>query len=282
MISFSNIGYMGRLGNQMFQFASTLATGKRKGYEVRFPIENCSGFRRIGPIDLSTGALSDVKCDLLDCFNIPNDYFISSPRLQIYSLFNEGKFEYDDRIESIPDGCNLSGYFQTEKYFLDIKEEIKNIFSFKKEIVEEGDRILREISGGKELVSIHVRRGDYTLYPDHHPTCNPEYYSLGIQEIRKVSEKDLKVIIFSDDKQWCLDNMKNYIGENFSITNTEDPYVELYMMTKCNYHIIANSSFSWWGSWLSNSKLTVAPSKWFGSAMDKNTQDIYLKEWISI
>ena len=282
MISFGNIGYMGRLWNQMFQFASTLATGKRKGYEVRFPIENCSGFRRIGPIDLSTGALSDVKCDLLDCFDIPNEYFISSPRLQIYSLFNEGKFEYDDRIESIPDGCNLSGYFQTEKYFLDIKEEIKNIFSFKKEIVEEGDRILREISGGKELVSIHVRRGDYTLYPDHHPTCNPEYYSLGIQEIRKVSEKDLKVIIFSDDKQWCLDNMKNYIGEDFSITNTEDPYVELYMMTKCNYHIIANSSFSWWGSWLANSKLTVAPSKWFGSAMDKNTQDIYLKEWISI
>jgi hypothetical protein len=273
---------MGRLGNQMFQFASTLATGKRKGYEVKFPLENCNDLRRIGPIDLSTGAFSDVKCDLLDCFDIPNEYFISSPRLQIYSLFSEGKFEYDDRIESIPDGCNLSGYFQTEKYFLDIKEEIKNIFSFKKEIVEEGDRILREISGGKELVSIHVRRGDYTLYPDHHPTCNPEYYSLGIQEIRKVSEKDLKVIIFSDDKQWCLDNMKYYIGEDFSITNTEDPYVELYMMTKCNYHIIANSSFSWWGSWLSNSKLTVAPSKWFGSAMDKNTQDIYLKEWISI
>ena len=282
MISFSNIGYMGRLGNQMFQFASTLAIGKRKGYEVKFPIENCSGFRRIGPIDLSTGDLSDVKCDLLDCFDIPNEYFISSTRLQIYSLFNEGKFEYDDRIESIPDGCNLSGYFQTEKYFLDIKEEIKNIFSFKKEIVEEGDRILREISGGKELVSVHVRRGDYTLYPDHHPTCNPEYYSLGIQEIRKVSEKDLKVIIFSDDKQWCLDNMKNYIGEDFSITNTEDPYVELYMMTKCNYHIIANSSFSWWGSWLSNSKLTFAPSKWFGPAINKNTEDIYSKEWINI
>jgi hypothetical protein len=270
---------MGRLGNQMFQFASTLAAGKRKGYEVKFPLENCNDLRRIGPIDLNTGALSDVKCDLLDCFDISNEYFISSPRLQIYSLFNEGKFEYDDRIESIPDGCNLSGYFQTEKYFLDIKEEIRNIFAFKKEIVKEGDRILREISEGKELVSIHVRRGDYTLYPDHHPTCNPEYYSLGIQEIRKVSEKDLKAIIFSDDKQWCLDNMKNYIGEDFYITNTEDPYVELYMMTKFDYHVIANSSFSWWGSWLSNSKLTVAPSRWFGQAMDKNTEDVYCKNW---
>ena len=282
MISFSNIGYMGRLGNQMFQFASTLAIGKRKGYEVRFPIENCSGFRRIGPIDLNTGALSDVKCDLLDCFDIPNEYFISSSRLQIYSLFNEGKFEYDDRIESIPDGCNLSGYFQTEKYFLGIKEEIKNIFAFKKEIVEEGDRILREISEGKELVSIHVRRGDYTLYPDHHPTCDPYYYSRCLEEIKKISGGSLKVIVFSDDKQWCLDNMKNYIGEDFSITNSEDPYTELYMMTKCEYHVIANSSFSWWGSWLSDSKLTIAPSRWFGPAINKNTEDIYSKEWINI
>lgn len=282
MISFSNIGYMGRLGNQMFQFASTLAIGKRKGYDVKFPIENCNVFRRIGPVDLNTGDLTDVKCDLLDCFDMPNEYFISSSRLQIYSVYSESKFEYDDRIESIPDGFNLSGYFQTEKYFLDIKEEIKKIFSFKKEIIQEGNRILKEISGGKELVSIHVRRGDYTLYPDHHPTCDPGYYSRCLEEIKKISGEGLKVIVFSDDKQWCLDNMKNYIGENFCITNTEDPYVELYMMTKCNYHVIANSSFSWWGSWLSDSKLTIAPSRWFGPAMGKNTNDVYCKNWIKI
>jgi hypothetical protein len=72
------------------------------------------------------------------------------------------------------------------------------------------------------------------------------------------------------------------IGDNFTIPETENPYVELYMMTKCNYHIIANSSFSWWGSWLSNSKLTIAPSQWFGSAMGKNTDDVYCKNWIKI
>jgi hypothetical protein len=279
MISFGNIGYMGRLGNQMFQFASTLATGKRKGYEVRFPIENCSGLSRIGPIDINTGSLTDVKCDLLDCFDIPNEYFIPSPRIQLYSMYSESIFEYDNRIESIPDGCNLSGYFQSEKYFLDIKEEIKKIFSFKKEIIQEGNRILREISGGKELVSVHVRRGDYTLYPDHHPTCDLDYYYRGLEEIKKISSEDLKIIVFSDDKQWCLDNMENYIGEDFSITNSEDPYVELYMMTKCDYHVIANSSFSWWGSWLSDSKLTIAPSRWFGPAINKNTEDVYCKNW---
>jgi len=282
MISFGNIGYMGRLGNQMFQFASTVGIGKRKGYEARFPIENCSGFRRIGPIDLNTGALSDVKCDLLDCFDIPREYFIPSSRLQIYSPYSESIFEYDNRIESIPDGCNLSGYFQTEKYFIGSEDEIKKIFSFKKEIIEEGDRILNRIIGGRELVSIHIRRGDYTLYPDHHPTCNTGYYSEGIEKIKDISGENVNIIIFSDDKKWCYENMGNQVGDNFIIPETENPYVELYMMTKCNYHIIANSSFSWWGSWLSDSKLTLAPSQWFGSAMGKNTKDIYCKNWIKI
>jgi hypothetical protein len=282
MITFQNIGYMGRLGNQMFQLASTLGIGKRLGFDVRFPIENCKFSQNTGPIDLKTGSLSQVKCDLLECFDIPTEYFIPSSRLQIYSLYSESIFEYDNRIESIPDGCNLSGYFQTEKYFFDIREEIKKILSFKEEIVKEGNRILDQIREGKELVSIHVRRGDYTLYPDHHPTCDPIYYTKCLEEIKKISGENKKIIIFSDDKQWCLDNMKNYIGENFFITNSEDPYVELYMMTKCDYHIIANSSFSWWGSWLSDSKLTIAPSRWFGPAMGKNTNDVYCKNWIKI
>ena len=67
MITFQNIGYMGRLGNQMFQFASTLGIGKRKGYDVKFPIENCSNPHLIGPIDVKTGSITPVKCDLLDC-----------------------------------------------------------------------------------------------------------------------------------------------------------------------------------------------------------------------
>jgi hypothetical protein len=282
MISFGNIGYMGRLGNQMFQFASTVGIANRKGYDVKFPIENCSAPHMVGPIDVKSGSITPVKCDLLDCFDVPKEYFISSSRLQIYSLFNEEKFEYDSNTELIPDGSALNGYFQTEKYFLEIREEIKKIFSFKEEIVKEGNRILDQMREGKELVSIHVRRGDYTLYPDHHPTCDTSYYTKCLEEIKRVSNSDLKIVIFSDDKQWCLDNMKNYIGEDFSITNSEDPYVELYMMTKCQYHVIANSSFSWWGSWLSDSKLTIAPSRWFGPLIPKNTEDVYCKNWIKI
>jgi hypothetical protein len=282
MISFQNIGYMGRLGNQMFQFASVLGISKRRGFEARFPLENCNSSRRIGPIDLNTGTLTDVKCDLLDCFEGLEEYFIPSTRLQIYSLYSESKFEYDERTELIPDGCNLSGYFQTEKYFIEIEEDIRKLFTFKKEIVEEGNRILEKLPKDKEIISVHVRRGDYTLYPEHHPLCSSHYYSSAIQEIKKISGEDVTVIVFSDDKKWCLDNMGNSIVENFIIAETENPYVELYMMTKCNYHIIANSSFSWWGSWLSNSKLTICPSVWLGPAINGNTKDVPPQGWIKI
>jgi hypothetical protein len=282
MITFQNIGYMGRLGNQMFQFASTLGIGKKRGYDVKFPIENCGISHMVGPIDVKTGSIIPVKCDLLDCFDIPEKYFISSPRIQMYSLYNEGKFEYDESTEMIPDGTVLNGYFQTEKYFKGIREDLIKIFKFKKEFTELGDEYLDSIRENKKLLSLHIRRGDYTLYPDHHPVCDFGYYSRAIEEIRKNGGENFKTIIFSDDKDWCLSNMKDVIGENFIVSEIDNPYIELYMMSKCDYHIIANSSFSWWGSWLSDSKLTIAPSRWFGPAMGKNTNDVYCKNWIKI
>lgn len=273
---------MGRLGNQMFQFASTLGIGKRKGYDVKFPIENCSTTHMVGPIDVKTGSITPVKCDLLDCFDIPEKYFISSPRIQMYSLYNEGKFEYDEGTEMIPDGTVLNGYFQTEKYFKGIREDLIKIFKFKKEFTELGDEYLDSIRENKKLLSLHIRRGDYTLYPDHHPVCDFGYYSRAIEEIRKNGGENFKTIIFSDDKDWCLSNMKDVIGENFIVSEIDNPYIELYMMSKCDYHIIANSSFSWWGSWLSDSKLTIAPSRWFGSLIPKNTEDVYCENWIKL
>jgi hypothetical protein len=273
---------MGRLGNQMFQFASILGISKKRGFEARFPLENCNSPRRIGPIDINTGGLSDVKCDLLDCFEGLGRYFIPSTRLQIYSLYSESKFEYDENTESIPDGTCLNGYYQTEKYFKDIREDILKIFKFKNEFSKSGDEYLDSVREGKKLVSLHIRRGDYTLYPDHHPTCDLEYYRKSIEEIKKIGGEDFKAIVFSDDKNWCLSNMKGIIGENFIVSEIDNPYTELYMMTKCDYHIIANSSFSWWGSWLSNSKLTIAPSRWFGSLIPKNTEDVYCENWIKI
>jgi hypothetical protein len=88
------------------------------------------------------------------------------------------------------------------------------------------------------------------------------------------------VIVFSDDPEWCKNVFKK---DPFIISTFEDPFFDLCLMSLCDYHIIANSSFSWWGSWLANSKQTIAPKKWFaGEFLNWNTRDLYLPNWIII
>jgi hypothetical protein len=282
MITFQTIGYLGRLGNQMFQFASTLGIASRKNLEARFPIENCSIVHMSGPFDPIEGKNIGVKCDLLNCFDIDPRYFIPGNQIQIKYSYHEHDFGFNQETLNIIDSCNLYGYFQSEKYFLHIRNRIRKEFTFKEWISDEGDKILESLSEGCEMISVHVRRGDYTMYPEHHPPCDIQYYKSAIEKIKETHGDDVKIIVFSDDKNWCRLNLNDAFGGDFLVCPSNNPYVELYIMTRCNYHIIANSSFSWWGSWLADSKMTIAPSRWFGPAMIKNTEDVYCKNWIKI
>ena len=128
--------------------------------------------------------------------------------------------------------------------------------------------------GGSVPVSIHVRRGDYTLYPDHHPTCSKEYYDAAMDRF----DSSHKFILFSDDIDWCREN---FTGDRFYHVDTGSPYSDLKVMTMCKHHINANSSFSWWGSWLNpkEGKRVICPSRWFGPAIPKDVSDVYCEGW---
>ena len=282
MIGFQQIGYMGRLGNQMFQFASTLGIANRLGLEARFPIDNCLKFQGSGPFDPKLGRNMLVKCDLLDCFDIDPIYFIPERHLVLDKVYHESVFEYDAGTQQIEDGTNLYGYFQTEKYFLDARDLILQQFAFKAHIRQSAEfymENIRSTNKGSQIVSIHVRRGDYVMFPDHHPTCSKEYYNTAISKFEEFDQK--RFLVFSDDIDWCS---QEFQGENFIVCDIQDPYIELYLMSLCDHHIIANSSFSWWGAWLNRKeeKKVIAPSRWFGSAMNKNTDDVYSPNWIKI
>jgi hypothetical protein len=264
MITFNNIGYMGRFGNQMFQFAATVGIARKLGYDVFFPIE-----RFVNNED--PNSYNGAK--LLDCFDIDPSYFRGIQEIPIKYIYNEHEFTYNNQTENIPDFTSLNGYFQTEKYFTHIEDEIRKIFTFRDDIKKIGDEIL-EIEDG---ISIHVRRGDYLGSPDHHPTQDQNYYLSSIKEFMK--QKNTKFYIFSDDPEWCKMNM---IVPNSQIVETGSPYVDLYLMSKCKGHIIANSSFSWWGAWLSKSEKVIAPSKWFGPSMNKDASEVYCDKWIVI
>ena len=278
MITFPQIGYMGRLGNQMFQFASTLGIANRLGFEARFPIENCLNYQGSGPFDPNIGRCMLVKCDLTDCFNIGMEYFIPERHLSRGSSYHENEFGYNKETESLQDDCSLSGYFQTEKYFSEFRDLILSQFDFRSSYKAPAEAYIQTIRNEHKdavIASIHVRRGDYVMFPDHHPPCSFNYYNSAIEELRIANEK-VVYLIFSDDVDWCRSEFND---PSYIISDLGNPYVEMCSMSLCDHNIIANSSFSWWGSWLNKNpdKMVIAPSRWFGSQINKDVSDVYFK-----
>jgi hypothetical protein len=163
----------------------------------------------------------------------------------------------------------LSGYFQSEKYFQSKAEDIKYIFSPSKDWISDVQ------SSHRESVSVHVRRGDYLHLPNHHPCCTLDYYNEALQQF-----PNSKIVIFSDDIEWC----KKQFDSNYTFIQGQSDYDDLWTMSKCDHHIIANSSFSWWGAWLGHNphKTVIAPKNWFGKNLKHNTNDLYPDEWVTI
>ena len=127
--------------------------------------------------------------------------------------------------------------------------------------------------GFDKVVGVHVRRTDFTT--------DPQFYSLGMDYYIRGLEyfDDIPVMIVSDDPEWCKEK---FVGDRFFISTSKNMCVDLCLLSLCDYHIIANSSFSWWGSWLAGSDKTVAPKQWFspiGNFKDWSTKDLYNPDW---
>jgi len=197
------------------------------------------------------------KPNLFDIFNLTASKDGTAP-----FLLEEKGFHYTPLPTTNKD-LMLRGYFQSEKYFKDYEEELRKEFTFKSKVDEVAP----------QTTSIHVRRGDYVTLPNHHPLCTLEYYKKAISMF-----SDQKFLVFSDDLDWCRDNIK---GASVSYSDGLSPEEDLHRMTMCDNHIIANSSFSWWGAWLSNGEgKVIAPKQWFGPKGPGSSKDLIPNEWI--
>ena len=263
MLSFNHLGNLGRLGNQMFQYASLKGISKYRGYDYCLPPNDY-----VGTMDPNC---SKADFNIFQCFKLPE----VERKIADNILVEESSFNFDENIwNSCPDNVDLFGYFQTEKYFKNIEHEIKSDFTFIDEITNPCDELLKSEFGDSDVISIHVRRGDYLNY-SHHPVQSTDYYIEALSYFNTTTP----VIVFSDDIEWCK-KQKIFESDRFTMSEGNNTAVDLYLQTKCNNHIICNSSFSWWGAWLSNSKRVIAPKKWFGPPLTHNTDDLYCKEWI--
>lgn len=169
----------------------------------------------------------------------------------------------------------LNGYFGSERYFIHRRDEILKLFKDK----ESFDTIKNNFTNS---VSLHIRRGDYINKPTVHPFLNIKYYIQAMEYLENKAHID-KIFLFSEDRDldWCKDNFKD---SRIEFTNGLPDYIHLYMMSLCNHNIIANSSFSAWGSWLNehNDKIIISPRRWHGPGLEYPATAFFCDNWILI
>ena len=269
MIGFNALGRMGRLCNQMFQYAALKGIARKTGVDCCIP-------HYTQAVDDGIGNM--LRTELFDSFDL--DVKIGLLNNGHAPVVNERHFHFDEELfKMCPDHVDLRGYFQTEKYFKHIEKEIRSDFTFKDEILNPCKEMIESV---ENPIALHVRRGDYIKNAENHFNLPIEYYDAALGKF----DDDRNVIVFSDDPLWCHDE-GIFVDDRFIISENEDNRVDLCLMSLCDDFIIANSSYSWWGAWLSanKDKTVIAPAQWFGKTgytKDHNTKDLIPNDWIII
>ena len=257
---------MGGLGNQMFQIATGLSEALEHNTQAYFSKKT--------NLHISATSRPDYKDTILEF--LPR---MEEPNLPV---FNERRFTYK-KLENIINK-KLRGYFQSEKYFIKHKNEVIKFFKtclLREDVQNKINNILNKINT-TNTISVHVRRNDYIHLQHVHYLQGETYYKNALTKLSKILDlTTYKLVIFSDDIKWCKKCQIFKKNKCYFVENNED-YIDLYLMSMCKHHIIANSSFSWWGAFLNENenKFVVAPSKWFGPQGPKKWDTIYCSNWL--
>lgn len=287
----------GGLGNQMFQYALYLKLTSM-GREVKFDDVTEYELENARPIMLWCFGIDYPKATREEINEITDGFVALKDRIR-RKLFGRKSLEYHeadcnfDPEVLTKEPAYLTGYFQSEAYFKDIEDKVREAFTFQPVIFDRLSRDSRE----KLLyyqdkidhsisVSLHIRRGDYLASSEiYGGNCTDEYYKRAITLIRE-KYKAAVFFVFSNDNVWTSEWLKNNFPEENTFvpiqgTSEETGYLDMLLMSRCKHHILANSSFSWWGAYLnpSRDKTVIAPSRWLNN---QNCRDIYTPEMIRI
>jgi hypothetical protein len=249
----------GGLGNQMFQYAYGRHLSNKYNKKLYLDI-NFYQYQSLRKFSLQDFDDIDISVD-----KIKVDY-------PIYRVDDD--FNYKELPTPNDCGYYLNGYWQSEKYFKESEHIIREEFKPNKNLFE---KILETPGLDTKTVSMHIRRTDYVTSNGYHPVQTMNYYQNAID---LVGDYDT-LYIFSDDINWCKENLK---FKNMIFRENTSDIEDLFLMSMCSNNIIANSSFSWWGAWLNihPEKKIIAPTNWFGEQVNLNTSDMIPSDWIKI
>lgn len=288
MITFKKLGHLGRLANQMFQYSLLYSVAKQKGYDFALPLENLqntvdSGFNPV------INKRESMYLYLPECFNITGN-FLPQSQITTKHLYDHGRdyAKYSPNIFDIADNTDIKGYFQSYKYFDNIKEDIIKEFTFKpliEELTTEYFNNLKNQFNVDTITGIHVRHGDVKNEKGARLVLlNKDYYKKAIDKFRSPNNLFL---IFSDDIEWCKENLNGSDVEyskysTYKKSTPRNEFMDLCCMTHCDNLIMACSSFSWWGAYLNkNEGNIIVPDKWWGPQYHNRTEtDIRLPHWL--
>lgn len=269
---------MGGLGNQMFQYATGRSLAIHTNKKLVLYIGGYEFNRDATPRKFKLN-MFQIKAEIPSPFLIKikyKKYFETTiikrikRKLKLKNrtiVYNDESHQFISDLFLNKKNIYLSGDFQSEKYFKNIRNILLEDFLPQENIDIKYKKILTNVYESNS-VSIHIRRGDYVKNPSinqYHGLCSLNYYAEAIKHITK-SISNPSFFIFSDDIEWVKHNLPiSEQSQYVSDINIFQDYEEMYIMSKCKHNIIANSSFSWWAAWLNQNskKIVIAPKKWF-------------------
>ena len=212
--------------------------------------------------------------------------FSRRPRKPVLRRYRQRGHRFDPHVLELPDDTYLEGWWQDERYFSEIRPILLDELELRDPPSERDAGRLREI-GEQVSVSLHVRRGDYVTNPaarTFHGVLDSSYYEAALERLVDVTdERDLKVFVFSDDIEWCRKVLR-LVHPTVFIDSGNSGAADMRLMRSCRHHVVANSSFSWWGAWLSDhpAKVVVAPERWFADPEANAETEVVPKSWLRI
>jgi hypothetical protein len=293
---FLTMYFQGGLGNQIFQFLTSYFLAKKNNMSLRFDLTfyNSSNrkfelnnfpeikkikFAKITKYKFYLKFLIFFFNKLFSLIKIKKDknfFFLRKKLENSPFIFNKKIFKYKFLKDT-----SITGYYQSENYFKDKRKEVLNILKFPIPHNKLLNIYLKRIKESNSI-AMHFRRGDYLLskHKNYHGILPFDYYKKSLHFFNN-KIKYPKFFIFSDDIKFIKKNF-SLNKKNFFFINTKSSINDLHLMSKCKHHIIANSSFSWWGAWLSTykKKIVCAPKQWVNANIV--TKDILPKSWVKI
>jgi hypothetical protein len=300
------VSLIGGLGNQMFQYAAGKALAERHGVPLALDL---SGFRNyaLRPFLLDRLLVPEAMVPVqTESVERREENFarakwkaridrllgrVGLPKLsQSPNEYREPHFHYDPAFETLGSRTSLFGYFQSERYFNSIAENLRVWFSPREPLGDATAAALKRIESSRQPVSVHIRRGDYLKPGTHevHGVLGESYYRQVFDRLESMIGREAELFIFSDDPAAAEQVLSFMPGSRLNHVrgDPERPWEDMALMARCRHHVIANSSFSWWGAWLNRShdKIVVAPRAWFAPTELKKlkTTDLYPPGWILV